>query len=443
MRTGAVAAIIAFVGIVLGKAAVFVFVLYTMITGDTDDIELLRLHVQQRITDDDLNNKGVFDEDERDKQWDAAWESAGKKVAKMTEAEVRTRTDGYRAEQVRLEEKSSEVGMLRSRLAWHEAELKAEAEGLSWHDEKRTRIFERADSGMERLGEVEVRDRIAKLETWEKEDRWKDEAHVRDRLTYRRIEREILSSPPAESDVSPDLEPDEWELPEKAWKPLYNRVAAQVRELSADQRLEELKKIESEQEDRDMRERLIGHFSTLAADQAGLFFGDEQAHEAITAEQRKRFENHTHEQLASDVAAMESWEKEGKWSDAPYLRAELISLFTRKEVDLRREAERTKNSDEYWTPTADEWKRFHEQSARAVDAIPPDQHATKIRAMEEERRQEMDDLFAARESEESATVMAGLVGAFASTLIAPMNILFFILGLSSAYRIASKGFEKN
>ncbi len=437
-RAGAVAAIIAALAILASKAAVFVLVLYIVATGDTDNVGMQRLLVTDRLANEHLDQRGVHDEKARQDQWEDAWKSAEKKVAKMSDQEVRSRAESYREAVTKDAERFTDTGLLRSRLVAHEAELEAEREGLAWNNPKRARLYERHERKMDEVPESELKSREAALDAWEKEGRWADETYVRHHLIFAYVEESLREEPP--TGVDAELDPEEWEVPGDVWKQRYDEAVADVDAMAPAPRVEELKKIELTAEDERMRVRLTWHFAERAAERAGLAFSEVEAREALQEEQQKKFASYSHEQLVSEAAALDAWEKDGQWTDAEYLRDHLIFSLADEAVRARRKER--KGDDEVWTPSAEEWKEFLAKATAQVEQIPPQQHVQRLRDLEAAKQKAMQDFFAERESEESAELASTLVAAFGQSLLAPLNLLFAFLALTSAYRIGSHGFSK-
>ncbi len=93
---GMVAAGMAVLGIVAGKAMVFFWVAIPMLTGNTSDLEQQRDYVQTHITHEIIAADDRIIGEPTDQQWDAAWARAGRDMAHMTPDVIRTRWREYR-----------------------------------------------------------------------------------------------------------------------------------------------------------------------------------------------------------------------------------------------------------------------------------------------------------------------------------------------------------
>ncbi|OWY69770.1 hypothetical protein B7486_19195 [cyanobacterium TDX16] len=97
VKAGVIAAVMSFSSVFLAKAAIFGFLIYAVISGNTDDPELRKTFVAGMLAHEILDERGVESEAERDKQWDSAWEEAANRVEKMTTDEINTKHAEYLA----------------------------------------------------------------------------------------------------------------------------------------------------------------------------------------------------------------------------------------------------------------------------------------------------------------------------------------------------------
>ena len=87
-KAGVVAASMSLASIILAKAAIFGFVMYAVISGDTNDPELRKTFVTAAIAGEILDERGIESESERENQWDSAWSEAEQRVNSMSPADV-------------------------------------------------------------------------------------------------------------------------------------------------------------------------------------------------------------------------------------------------------------------------------------------------------------------------------------------------------------------
>lgn len=87
-KAGVVAASMSLASIILAKAAIFGFVMYAVISGDTNDPELRKTFVTAAIAEEVLDERGIESESERENQWDSAWSEAEQRVNSMSPADI-------------------------------------------------------------------------------------------------------------------------------------------------------------------------------------------------------------------------------------------------------------------------------------------------------------------------------------------------------------------
>jgi len=96
MKAGVVAAAMSAVGILAAKAAIFFAVIYIVVTGNSNNIDAQRGFVTVQMAEEILDEKGVTDDAQRDKQWEATYAEAEGRVEKMTDEQVRQKWTEYR-----------------------------------------------------------------------------------------------------------------------------------------------------------------------------------------------------------------------------------------------------------------------------------------------------------------------------------------------------------
>jgi hypothetical protein len=442
-RAGVVAAAISLGGILLGKAAFFIFIVYAVVTGDTANVTLQRGHLIHRYAEEELDKRNIWDPKEREKQWDMAQADAEKRIEKMKDSEVQALAQSYQEEEISDAERFTDAGRLRSRIAWHEAEREAEAKGLKWNDPQRERLADKSERKLRLLPESQLQPREKELEEWQKQGRWADSKYVHDRLVYEFIEEDLRAEPPADMEDLGELDVQDWEIPDKVWKERYQTALDDVKELSSDERVAKLREIELNREDDEMRERLAFHRADLQANRDGVSRYDWDARRALTEQQTKELEPLTHDQLVEETAKLDEWEKNGKSADSAYLRDQLIYAHVDLEVEKRRTALPEIPDEPYWTPNNAEWKDLYAAAKAKVDAIPSEQHAQQIREIEAQQEAIFKQRLESSNSAENSELAGALLKGFFQSMLSPIDLLFLFLALSTAYRIGSHGFSKD
>ncbi|HKQ49190.1 MAG TPA: hypothetical protein VJZ71_14055 [Phycisphaerae bacterium] len=107
-KAGVVAAGMSALGIVGAKLAIFIVVVYSMVTGDTDNIEFQREYVKANMTEELLDERGVVAEKEREAKWDAVYEEAAVMVAAMSDDDVRAKVKVYQEQDAAEEEEGED-----------------------------------------------------------------------------------------------------------------------------------------------------------------------------------------------------------------------------------------------------------------------------------------------------------------------------------------------
>jgi hypothetical protein len=133
-------------------------------------------------------------------------------------------------------------------------------------------------------------------------------------------------------------------------------------------------------------------------------------------------------------AEVERW-KTDRWSDAKYTRAYLVHAYAEEpydtEVEELPEAD-TDEDEEYFSKPL--WEKHKTAAVAKVDAMTPDQIAAEARRISDEHEQQRQAAlaiigqFAGKEA-----------GGFFKTMFGFMDILFVLLAIASAYKLASPG----
>lgn len=442
-RAGVTAAAIALGGIFLGKGAFFIFLLYAVTTGNTQDVTLQRSHLVLRLTNEELNKRGVWDPDEREKQWDSVQAETEKRIQKMKDAEVDRMVNSLQDEESARAEEFSEAGLLRSRLAWHEAEREAEAKGLNWTDPQREKFADKSERKLQLLPESQLKLREKELDEWQESGRFADPDYVHHRLVYEFIEEDLRAEPPAGMEELADLSVEEWDIPEKVFRKHYDIALEDAKELSFEERVAKLREVEGKRADDEIRNRLAYHRGELKADRDGISPNDFDARSALQKQLRKELDALSHDQLADESIKLDQWQENGKSSDSAYLRDRLVYAHADLEIETRR-GDMARNDDQpYWIPSNEEWKKFHADAVAKVDTVPADQYAQQLRDVEAKQSQILAEQQQAEARAALKEVSAELTGIFFQSMLHPLYLLFVFLALSTAYRIGSHGFSKD
>lgn len=96
MLAGVIAAGMSFVAIMAAKIIVFAFVIYVVVTGDTDNDDLRRAFVTAQTANEILDERGVDRQSDREEQWEDAWAEAEARVERMDDDTFQRAWEQYR-----------------------------------------------------------------------------------------------------------------------------------------------------------------------------------------------------------------------------------------------------------------------------------------------------------------------------------------------------------
>lgn len=133
--------------------------------------------------------------------------------------------------------------MDRFALTTHHAELKANHQGLSHDDPKRSTIYEQEEQRFKTMPPDQVKKAAEEMEKWNEGGKWKDAAFVRDFLIYAYIDEAV------EAEANQDGgDEDETRITPAKWEQLHKSAVKRADAIPADQRVAEAKRVESDRE---------------------------------------------------------------------------------------------------------------------------------------------------------------------------------------------------
>jgi hypothetical protein len=427
-RAGVAAAGIAAIGVFGAKVLVFFFVLRAILTGDTSSRDLQREFLRQSITEEILDDREAWSEEERDAQWDSAYKEAEVQVKRISDQGVEERVAELRAEEEQRTAAFAEGGLSRTRLASARAMRRAEERGVSPTDPLREHLYDEELERIKPLSPADLEDEVAELDRWgESDERWQDEVYVRNRLVYQLIEQDMAHR--AERD---DETPT---LPRREWEALHAETCAQVDALSHDERCARSKGIEHDTDRARKRSRIAYHRTELE-ELGQLYDGDR--HDALLEKHTAECATMTDAELDAAIADIERWDDGAKWEDPAYVRDRLIALYADEAAD-EHFGDTDSDTDEFEEPGPELWKAFHEAAAARADAVPEGERLARVRQLEESHDAKWAEAQADAQWQETSEMSSQLAGAFFTTMFGPIDLLFILLALGSAYRIAGGG----
>ncbi len=230
---GLVSVGMALVGIVLGKIAIVVFVLYAIFSGNSQDPDIQRAFVQQAMIEEKLAERHAYNDRDREEQWDEVADEVEQITAKMGDEEIRGLWQKYRDELATSNREDREW-----RLAEHRAQRAGDKAGLLPWCDRREELTQEHLQTIKALSDEELDAELAGLDEWENEGRYADAEYVRDYLIYHQANDAMYG---------PDSPDEEDEAAEEArWKVVYAKATTEVEAVPVAERAAEVRRIEDE-----------------------------------------------------------------------------------------------------------------------------------------------------------------------------------------------------
>ncbi len=440
MRAGLVASGMSVFGIFLAKIALFVFIIQAVFTGNTNNVDLQRQFIAVQYTNEIFDERGIYDLKERERLWEETFPQGLKKAVAMNDDEIGKRTNRLRAEADNLTymtEESFEDKQIR--IMRHRVDIEAEALGLYWSNSRREFLLDNAYDEISKYSPQETESALSDIKNWQETHRWADASYVHHHLTNLCASTKI--SDKSAQEIAAGNE--DWESNERQWKTFHGQCSQEIEKLSGEARIAQLRKIETDESFEYIPEMLAEHYSDLRAQQEGLSFTNEKR-STIYDEEFEKFSAMSHEELDKENKKYEGWNEGDMWHDAAYVYTTLIYDFVDEEVSSRREQH--EDEEDYWSPSESEWQSIYADATKKVDDIPAHQYKTKIdeiRAARIEKYtlawQQQDEELPS--SEEVADFADDAFMLFTQSMWSPMDGLFLLLAVSSAYKIANGGGE--
>ncbi len=314
------------------------------------------------------------------------------------------------------------------RIVEHRAEYAARREGLDYDDRARERLYQEEWDKLEDLSEGEIDDAIAEIDAWEAGAKWDDPDFIRDELIYGLIDQEIVKRQEEASGGRRGFS-------RRDWHPLYKDKAAEVDALSAEDRLSGAKSRAQQLENDANIDLLAMHHSGLRAIHDGLPDGDDR-HDTYYEEEKAKWNEASKAEVKAATSEREAWEKGAKWDDARYVTDYLIRHEVRGKIEQRQD-----DIAEDWEPNKDEWQTMRTEAVAAISETPEPDRRERAERAEREEREQFEAMIAEARRQFASDLTEELVGnvssAFVSSSFGMMDVLFFVLALVSAYKIAA------
>lgn len=429
---GFTAAAFSVFGIFAAKLMIFVFMVNAVIFGNTNDVDMQREFIVLIRTEEKLDEKKIWSEENREEAWDSYYDMAHHEVESMADEAVVRKFEELKSEQEIDTDVDNEKRVKQNRLAYHQSVRRADHLGLGYYGNKRNQIYEEESIKINLFDETELDQKIAQLDQWEKEGKWTDQDYVGDQLIFEFVGRDFANDPKYK-----DKDMDLYELSRSRWKRLYDPAKERVDALDFETQAQQLKEILQQQEDDSKRFRLTYHHQERMVQAEGLSYSNEKREE-IYNQLEKDYALLSSEELDTEIRELDEWVKSGKASDYSYLRNELIYMHINLMVAQRR-SQHDSDSEGYWMPSEQEWEEFYSIAEDKVDSLPDNDLAAQIKLAEQEQERFWQTRRDAMESEEAIEIAGELAGAFMETMFSPFDALFIILAVGSAFKIAIGG----
>ncbi len=424
---GLVAAGMSVFGIFLAKVMLFVFVVYVLFTGNTSDVGFQRMFVANRLVEQLLDEREIWEEDERKAQREATFEAAEERVAAMSDEAVRSKWLEYRKDEERDDAHADETGSKCARLASHRVGIRAEQMGLAHDDDSREDLYKEEYERAKAFSDLELADAMHQMDKWDEGDKWSDTEYVCNHLVYQKIDREIARRQDEGND-------EWWEPSPEEWKLLHDASRAEVDAVPPQECADLSRKIETEEREDEKRLRLTRHAATLRIEAMGLAYADERRSD-IWEEESKKYEGLSCKALDAAIAELDAWEKRGKWSDADYVRNHLIFHIVDQAVFERR-SKSEEGGDGSWSVNSDGWVYLYEDAEAEVDAIPEADRVARLKEIETDRERGWDRWLQLSDPEETKEVAGEMVTLFFTSMFSVLDAIFLFLAVGTAYKIA-------
>ncbi len=322
------------------------------------------------------------------------------------------------------------------RLLAHRQHLDQLDRGVSIKDNVRSLVANRTEQArLKALTRDQVDAEIRNLAAWEAGAKWSDEVYVRKYLTHESAQKSL--SEWEKYAVNPGAE-----AYNRKWRESVEEAKAKVEAMSADERLSAAKDIARLQDRERIVDAITDHLASVRATREGLPPYDEKSFE-YSQDERERLSRLGDEELATAEKERKAWEEGGKWSDEPYVRGFLIQA--RIDDAIARETrpsgdESAGDSETEPVPPGDsaETQQKHRIKATAVvDRMTPSDRVQE--AKDREAGTYVDPDAPTISASEAAS---GLLSFMWWEMFGVFDIIFMLLALATAYRVASGELSK-
>lgn len=332
----------------------------------------------------------------------------------------------------------------RDRLASHRALLKEMQNGLVPYSEKAEAAYDEAYFELVNTPPSELQAELAKLDTWEASEKWSDPKFVRNFVVYEFTNEAIRDSRHEQEDED-DGYPD---IDARQWRTQRSDAIKEVDAMTPDEQLERAKTIENNRKRRTNTLRLAGHDAmieslTMPPSESETLYSE------FYEDRKIHYEDMSDDEFSEAVAMLDAWEKDGKWDDADYVKDQ--STYNRVNDAISKRNEDLPDDADYWAPTDEQWQELVDTATDDVNLMTHDQRAGKLKRTQREQEQKLEEIIA-KFQQESADELADALADeltghafefFVANSFGGMDLLFLVLAVGSAFKIATRGSEKD
>lgn len=434
-KGGVVAAINAVVGILFAKFAIVAYVIYAISTASSDRPAIQRATVAAAITEEKLTQKGIHDEESREREWEGLYKESLREVSRMDDETVKIRHDALRVQVARESAWDSEQGRSVWQIAFHETNKRVEKEELRPGDDERDNISNQEFARASQLSPEDLKKALQAKEAWENDGFWSDQEYVRTHLIYEQARKEYYEKSPQE-----DTREAKAALP-GIWSEALTQAKTRVDPMTHEERVAALKADESESEISGLRYELTEHMverkTLVAANESQEYDYDE-----IWTNEEKRIEALTPEQVRAELEPVETWYEEGQWADAEHVRNLLVAELISEASENRCAALQQENPEADCKLPEGDWQRIRDNAVAQASGVPAAEHRKAIEESQARTRQRWEQLSAERLAQEEAALGEAAIGffaAFGATLLTPFNLICAFFAVATAFKIGSSG----
>lgn len=133
------------------------------------------------------------------------------------------------------------------------------------------------------------------------------------------------------------------------------------------------------------RARLAHHRADRTIKLEGLAYSNPRRQKLIHAE-FTAIKSWPDSKVETAVKQLEQWEKDGKWNDVDYVRAELARHFLDRAIEEKQDAQSP--DEEYWYPKDDEWETMYKVAVEEASKLSEADRLAQLKSIEERSERE-------------------------------------------------------